>query len=167
MITDLRKIIEIAEFIQGIYYNNQRIIDGHFEICCKYAQLTNSVVKFNAFSVGSCGVACGLIPVIAYLITGEFFAATGNFVPGISADTLFGWILLIIIDAIVIACGCFIAVSFDGLCYAIFANMLMVASILRDSLIAFGELMQTKQLALAQCRRIFLNSITMHLKYSL
>lgn len=165
-VTDLRIFIQITDFVQEIYCKNQQRSDAHFEICCKYAQLSDLIVKATAIAVGWCGIIANLIPIPKYFMTGELTTATGNAVPGITADTIMGWMALSLIDGLVTVYGFLVVTSFDGLSLVLFANIRMIAAILSDYLKDFDILLEKWEMTPIKRKRILLNIISMELTYS-
>lgn len=159
-------MVKIVEIIREIFYKNQKSGDKNFETCCKYADRSDWIVKFTAFTARWSGGICVSIAIIMFFVTGDLFTPTGNSVPGIDSKTIVGWIFLLVIDAVVILFGYFIEASFDGLSFVIFANIPMVATILNNFFVEFDELLNSKKLSSVQRKRILLNIVAMQLKYN-
>lgn len=161
-------MIKIVNFINEVYAKNSfgnSLNNKNFALSHQYAWYTQWIIICTAIIYAFCILTIDLFSFITYFVTGAMITPSKNNYPGVDKSTVHGFTISTLFDCMLASSFYFIITSFDGLCFVIFGNMTMVASVITNYMDGLLDMLMNKKSTMAQRKQSFMNLIWMQLKY--
>lgn len=111
-------------------------------------------------------IILALSPIIYYFITGDMILTLPIYLPEMNAETFHSFMLAICVQAAVIIAASYLNFSFDTLIIIIFANTLMVASVIIEDLNELQTILKWRTASSLESKLRLIKIITMHKTYN-
>lgn len=156
---------DVMEFIANIYSENSKSQAKHYEMCQKYAPLSQLILKVWGsvyFTIFQTAIA---ISILEYLITGDMKPFMHIYIPGIDNYSATGFTMLLVLNYILGVCCFFTLIPIDSTFFVIFANFPMISTILTDKLNELNASLENVRKSPRDIHLEFISLIAMHRKY--
>lgn len=167
-VDDLKSLIEIADSIGQIYKENvqPRTRCYYSVLCQRYADLSERILKSGTITFIIFYVIFMILIIGGSISMGQIRPSLEVHFPKIDENTTSGLAFLIVFNILIGAGGLFIVCSYDLLLFIIFANMLMVSSIIIGHLNELKDALLDPKCQTLEAKTRLLNIILMHKKYN-
>lgn len=122
-------------------------------------------MKTTSMAYGGCASFSNALPILMYLTMDTRITPSGNSIPGVDQTTIAGYIFSVSIDYLLAGCFYFIAISFDGLCFTVFSNMPLVATVITNYVREWRMALETRTISVVSSKHNLVNILWMQKKY--
>lgn len=162
---DLRSMLSIVPFLSNIYEKNQTECSRDYDLCRRYAKLSQNVIVALPLMNFLMLMLFQSFKVVIYFATGVLEPSAGIYFPMLNGYEELSIVLMHILN-VVSAQVCIIIHSvFDPIVYLIFANVMMVPTVIKRDVQELKIALEKSETTRDQIKLRLVQIIQMHLSY--